>query len=193
MYLNRATMIQVCWFMFFPHERYGYDSHCKTNCYVYGWYSVQWRNLGMLFWHVYVIMIYYCRYVDIRDSFLLGQLSEQRWLWSTPSDGGYQLVKVNRWSVFLVVAYDMWRWYCFRTHGVIVTRSLYLCRCLRRVRVRMFSVPGVDVTRSQYFVVAYDMWEWECFVFLGLRSPGSSFELLSTCAHVLFSCGGFGS
>ena len=40
----------------------------------------QWGNLGMLSWHVDVIMIYYCRYVDIRDSFLLGQLLEQRWL-----------------------------------------------------------------------------------------------------------------
>ena len=169
MCLNRATMIWVCWLMFSPREMYGCDSHCKINRYVYGWYSVQWRNLGMLSWHVYVIMIFYCRYVDIRDSFLLGQLLEQRWLWSTLSDGGYRLVIVNGW----------------------VSIS---CCYVRHVKVKLFLYSwGYCYQELVFLVVAYDMWEWDCFVFLGLRSPGSSFELLSTCAHVLFSCGGFGS
>ena len=57
MFLNRATMISVCWLMFSPGERYGCDSHCKINRYM-GDISFRWWNLGMLSWHVYVTMIF---------------------------------------------------------------------------------------------------------------------------------------
>ena len=36
--------------------------------------------------------------------------------------------------------------------GLLLPGVCTSCRCLRRVRVRLFCVPGVAVTRSQYFL-----------------------------------------
>ena len=43
----------------------------------------------MLPWHVFVVMVLVCRYVEIKDAFLFGYLLEYNVvLWLTLSDGG---------------------------------------------------------------------------------------------------------